>query len=170
MMREQGPIMSKPPTLLIDTNVWLDYFDPARPAFKDAFELFDLCYAEDVELYYTAAGLTDVFFIIGMSQKHAIREERGQLTDSEASAINELAWGCIRHMHEAAMPLPQSPAILCEAFNLKAVYRDFEDDVVMATARLANIDFLVTNDRTLLTKATVPALSARDMVAYLRTL
>lgn len=159
-----------PSFLLVDTNIWLDYFNPSRPNAKAAFELFDHCYAHSIELCYTSASIKDVFFIFSSDQKREIRQEHGTVTESEANAVNEMAWGCIRHMYEVATPIPETPEVLCEAFNLKAIYHDFEDDIVIAAAKLANVDFLVTNDQTLIAKAMVPALSAADMLAHLKLL
>ena len=47
---------------------------------------------------------------------------------------------------------------------------DFEDDVIVAAAQTAGMDFLVTNDKTLFAKSIVPALSSEDILAYLKSM
>ena len=47
---------------------------------------------------------------------------------------------------------------------------DFEDDVIVAAAQTAGMDFLVTNSKTLLAKSIVPALSSEDILAHLKSM
>ena len=54
-------MVSQRPSLLIDTNVWLDYFLPDRAGGKEAIDL--IVFAIDYEFphHYPAAIVKDVF-------------------------------------------------------------------------------------------------------------
>lgn len=160
--------MSEPSKLLLDANIWLDLYFPDREHHARANELIDLAFSKNVEIHYAANTITDVFFLVKAMQKRALRSEGLELSDDLAAAANEVAWGCIKNMCEVASSIPLSVPVLFLATKMKDVHPDFEDDVILASAQAADIDFLVTNDKALLVKAIVPALSCEDMVAYLK--
>lgn len=160
--------MSDSIKILLDANIWMDLYFPDRAGHACANELIDLAFSMDADVHYAANTITDVFFLARATQKQALRSEGLELTDGLSSAANEIAWGCIRNMYEVASPIPTSIPVLFLATKMKDVHPDFEDDVILASAQTADIDFLVTNDKGLLAKAIVPALSCEDMVAYLK--
>lgn len=162
--------MKEPAIVLLDTNVWVDYFDTARCGFSDAFALVDFCLQKDICLCYCTTSIKDVFYILNAVQKRTASAEEGDISSERTRALGELAWGCIRRIYEMAAPICITPEVLCEAFNLKSIHADFEDDVILAAAKLAKVDFLVTNDHALLKKAVVPTLSTQDMLSYLQVL
>lgn len=161
-------MMASPVKILFDVNIWLDLYYPDRRGHACANELLDVIFSKGAELYYAASSLTDVFFLVNSIQKRLISEEGIELTDVLAAAANEVAWGCIQNMYEIAAPIPTSIPALFMATKMKSIHADFEDDVIVASAQTVGMDFLVSNDRQLLTKSTVPALSSEDMLAYLR--
>ncbi len=158
----------KIPSMLLDTNVWLDIYDPDRRFSEDSFELVSFMRRNDAELYYVSTSMKDVFFIIASSLKMKARASCERLTEEDALAINEIAWGCVRSMYETGAPILVSPSVLSAAMKLKGLHDDFEDDIVFAAAQMANVDFLVTNDASMVAKSMVPTLTARDMLKYLR--
>lgn len=162
--------MSEPLKLLLDANIWLDIYLPDRRHHACCNELIDLALSRDADIYYAASTITDVFYLVSATQKESLRSDGFQLSEGLSTAANEVAWGCIRNMYDIAAPIPTSIPVLFLATKMKDVHRDFEDDVVLASGQTAEVDFLVTNDKVLLTKAIIPALSSHDMVAYLRSL
>lgn len=162
--------MKQPLALLLDTNIWVDLYYPDRPNHTAANELLTEASAQDVDLYYSSHSIVDVFYLANNAQKDLLRQEVGTLTEGLALGANETAWGCIRSMYEIATPIPVSGPVLFTATKMKNVHTDFEDDVILAAAQLTKVDFLVTNDRKLIAKAMVPALSAADMLAHLKLL
>jgi hypothetical protein len=85
---------------------------------------------------------------------------------SEA-ALREIAWGCIRHMMDIATPAPFDLAVLWLADKYKSIHQDFEGNLIMATAELASIDMLVTNDRDLLSHAPMFTCTLEHAIEYL---
>lgn len=160
-------LVRAPLSLILDTNVWVDLYYPTRKHHKDVIDLVSLACRNDITLYYSTHSITDAFYLIKVEQKGLLRSEVGQLTESLALGANETAWACIRNMREIGVSIPISDPILAAAAEMKGVHTDFEDDVVLAAAQMAGVDFLVTNDKTLVSKSIVPALTAKDMLAYL---
>lgn len=68
----------------------------------------------------------------------------------------------------SANQLPNSGAESIQAFTYKPLHNDFEDNLVVASALSANVDFLVTNDEVLLRHAPIACLSSNDMLALLK--
>ena len=57
--------MSQPSRVLLDTNVWLDAFDGARPRSREANELIDVCVRKGVDLLYAVGTAKDVHYLVG---------------------------------------------------------------------------------------------------------
>ena len=95
--------MSHQISLLIDTNVWMDYYDASRSGSKAAFKLINNALEHGAELVYTVPSSKDVFYLIGRAYKGVLRAVN-QERSSEDLAVEacEMAWGCVRNMSEIA--------------------------------------------------------------------
>lgn len=91
---------SQQSSLLVDTNVWLDCFLPNRPGHDEAIALVLFAYEHEYPLLYPAAILKDVFYLTANAFKRDTRNETGKLTQREAAAATEIAWGCVNSMRE----------------------------------------------------------------------
>lgn len=155
-------------TLLVDTNVWLDRFMPRRPRFALAKELFDFCVREEVTLLFPMHALNDVFYQVSRDGKAWLRESYGVLPERYVPAITAQAWSCVEGMLEVGAPVGADVSDVWVAQHLRDIHGDFEDDMVLAAAERARVDYLVTSDQRLIQKATVAALAPQDMLAVLR--
>lgn len=155
-------------TLLVDTNVWLDYFDPWRTSHEDAFALIDYAYAEGVGLAYFAGSLKDAYYLTSAIHKRRLRAAGREVTESEALACSEVAWGIVDAIRDLAVPVPLDLRAIWLARQQKALCFDLEDGLVMSAAELAGVDFLVTNDAKLARVSTVKAYSSADALTYLK--
>lgn len=159
---KKGPLL-----LLLDTNVLLDEYIPTRPSSAESRQLIDLALEQGHTLLYAARAIVDVHYVISRTFKQMVREERGIVLEEDAIAIAEIAWGCIDNLCELATAVGMDNSDVWLARKYRALNDDFEDNFVLAAAERANADFIVTNDRQLLRKATVAALSPKDMLALL---
>ena len=75
-------MVSQRPSLLIDTNVWLDYFLPDRAGGKEAIDLIVFAFEYEFPLLYPAAIVKDVFYVAVSTFKRIARAEKGSLTQS----------------------------------------------------------------------------------------
>ena len=157
-------------SFVVDTNVLLDYYIPDRPKSDDAkaFLDFALRHKELCSLLYSPHCLSNVFYLLTNTAKQRIRAEKGSLSQGEAEASAELAWGCIDHLQENATAVGADQSDVWLACKLRGVHNDLEDNLIIAAAMRANASYLITNDEKLIKHATVPALTPKDALAVLQ--
>ena len=162
--------MSKQPyTLLLDTNIWLDYYLGDRAQSNAAKDL--IMYAEEkgLPLVYASTSLKDVFYILQREFKESFRHEGRVMSSDQASSCCKAAWGCLRHMMEIAVAAPVGEAQIWLASHYEDLHADFEDDLILATIETSKANFLVTGDETLQQKAQIGAFDATAMLTFLHT-
>lgn len=132
---------------MVDTNIILDYLLEREPFVTDAEALFEAIESQRIEGYITATTLTDILYIA--------RKERGIAIAKQAvSRILVVMKICTvdRTILETAI-----------SSNLP----DFEDAVQLACAMALNLDAIVTRDTQGFAGATLPILSAGDVLQLL---
>ena len=152
--------------ILLDTNAWLDNYLPGRANHAMVGDLLYRALRTGHDVLFAAVSAKDIFYIISRTFKVEARGEGG-LTDSSAGAINEIAWACVANMSEIATPVGMDGSDLWIASKYKRLHADFEDDLVIAAALRAQVDYLVTSDEQLLRRSPVAALCPQDMLRLL---
>lgn len=160
---------SLPRQILIDTNLWLDEYIGIRPNGEISRQLFDICFAKEIELLYALPSIKDVYYLIISNLKTQARHQSESLTEEKALAIEEFSWKCVENMMASATAVPLDSSDLMESRRLHQVHRDLEDNLVIAAALRAKADYLVTNDMKIIKHALVPSLSPADMLHLLQT-
>lgn len=158
----------KTPLLLVDTNVWMCNYVPMRSGHALAREFFQTAWECKAQLLYPAPILKDVFYLLGIEYKRQIRAQKGELSQGDASVVNELAWGCVQNMREMATAVGVDESDLWLACKYKALDSDLEDNVILAAAQRCNADHLVTFDEVLIRRAPVSAMLPEDVIKLLR--
>lgn len=156
-----------PRFLLLDTNVWIENYIGERALATKSRALVDYCIEHEIELLVSASSLKDVYYNIGRYLKARARAEGNEITESFASAIEQIAWGDIRNLMENVTLVPLDTSDFFEARCFYEVHRDFEDDLILAAAVRAKADYLITNDKKLLAHAPVATLTPADMLTLL---
>lgn len=88
--------------LLIDTNVWLDYFLARTNATRPIVELLSrAAEAEDIVLFSSSLSVKDVYYILGRTMKADTRRE-GLSLEAIAGA-DETAWACVRLIRQKSI-------------------------------------------------------------------
>lgn len=161
--------MSKPHlNVLVDTNVWLDYL-LGRAHAESAVSLLSTALDHDDAIAVTPSIMKDVFFLVCASLKRSFPLADDQrLPEPSAQAINEIAWDCLATVQHDAIVLNQGFQEHLEAMTLRDMHPDYEDDLLLATAKLSHIDYIVTNDKALLTNTVVPAITPEEYLALKR--
>lgn len=160
--------MPQPSRVLLDTNVWLDAFDGARPRSRAANELIDLCVSKGIDLLYAVGTAKDVYYLVGASLKGQARTAVPTLSEGQAGAISAYAAACVANMDEIATAVGADSSDVWLARKYRRIHADFEDCMVLAAAQRAKADYLVTSDETLLRHAPVATLSVEDFLALVR--
>ena len=161
---------SQQSSLLVDTNVWLDCFLSNRPGHDEAIALVLFAYEHEYPLLYPAAILKDVFYLTANAFKRDTRNETGKLTQREAAAATEIAWGCVNSMRERATGVGADESDLWMACKLRSIHNDLEDNLIVAAAQRATATYLITNDEALIKHAPVATLTPGDALALLQTM
>ncbi len=154
--------------VLLDTNVWLDAFLPERVARSAAHELISLALRLDVDLLYPVHIVPDVFYLSLIDVKRLLK---GQGSDElVAQAARSTAWEYVNAMRNAATAVGADGSDVWLASKWEQLHDDIEDNLVLAAAKRARADYLVTSDIKLLTHAAlagVAAVSPEDMLGVL---
>ena len=164
-MPDERPAQS--PILLLDTNVWLDLCLPTRPNVEASRELVAYAEAHCISMAYAAQASLDVYQRVMVDNKRWVRAS-GELTQEWAVAIKRMAWDCVNRMQELATAVPVDSSDIWLACKYRDYHDDYEDDLVLAACRRVKADYLVTNDRSLLTHSTICAKTPRQMLDLLK--
>ena len=139
--------------MLLDTNVWMDYYWPDRPHHHYAKDLIVAAEQAGYVLLYAVQSIRDVFYLSNLGFKQAIRAETGRLDDHDALVAQTCAWGFVENMRQIATAVGSDDGDVTLAAKLKRINGDLEDNLIIAAAQRSNADFLVTWDKELLNKA-----------------
>lgn len=152
-------------SLLVDTNVWVDFI-LGREGASSVLKMLNAASEDEDPIAVTTSIMKDAFFIIGATIKRKAREEgvSESAFQDVSVAAKEVAWSSLMTIQRFSIMLNQGFQEHLEAMTLRDVHNDYEDDLLLATAKSAKIDYLITNDKGLLSNKVVPALSPQ---AYL---
>ena len=128
--------------LLLDTNVWVDYFHGVGPGVAAIEEIVSRGLKGKVHLLYAPTSAKDVFYLI--SRRLRQTDARGS---SSSASFTAAASACVRRMMEVADAAPQSYAECELACLLRSNFDDFEDNLIIAAAETDKADYVVTSDR-----------------------
>lgn len=158
-----------PLRLLLDTSAWLDYFSNRRGPRAEVAQLVQEAALLDAVLYCTTLSMKDVFFVHTQDMKRALQADGIVVDATWSAAVRESAWSCIRTMAELSLVVSVGQVEALQAMAFRPVHDDFEDDIVLATAQRASVDYLVTSDDQLAQRSPVACVSVSDMLALLRS-
>ena len=96
--------------------------------------------------------------------------KNGVTTKSDFLAVQRAAWSCIENMREQAIAIGADESDAWLACKYRPLSEDLEDNFVLAAAERAEVDFIVTGDKTLIQKATVAAYTPQDALKYLEAI
>ena len=159
--------MKNAPTLLIDTNIWIDAFDGDRKQHMRAHVLLDTAFERGVTLAFAVSSLKDVYYALSSALKRQSRTVNGVLSEEDARSAEAYAWACVQNMQEIATPVAVDVSDVWLAGKFRSQMHDFEDALVAAAASRCHADVLVTNDERFLRHSPVNAMDAADALAYI---
>lgn len=155
------------PIMLVDTNVWIDYYDGERAGNRDATSLIIAACEKGINIVYAPTAIKDLFYIIGAMLKEDARRREGNLKEESTLAIQEIAWGCVENMADIATAVSMGEPQIWLARHFKPRHGDLEDNLVLAAVETSSVDYFVTNDKGLMGKTSCPTFTCTDMLARL---
>lgn len=150
-------------SLLIDTNVWLNYL-LGREGAVDAAAMVQCALDHEDVLMVTPSILKDVFYLVSTTIKRRVQEEGDRITEESALAVSEISWACLSQIQGMTIVLNLGFAEHLEASALRSKNPDYEDNLLLATAQNAKVDYIITGDKGLLANSVVPAITPAEYV------
>ncbi len=135
---------------MVDANVWVDSFcvDHAESLAARAF--IGQATETGALLFFPVHIAKDVLYVVQHELKRSVLASGGALDEASARAIGDAALAFVRNMTENATAVGADASDLWLADKYLALHRDYEDNLVLAACKRAQVDYLVTNDRKLL--------------------
>jgi predicted nucleic acid-binding protein len=132
--------------ILLDTNVVLDLLLEREPFFLRAREVFALIESREIKGMLCATTVTTLHYLLGKS----LDTRRADKAVQTLLELFEIA--------------PVDGAVLREASTMQGA--DFEDDVIVASARRSEAVHIITRDRQGFADSEVPASSPEEFLAF----
>lgn len=156
--------------LLLDTNIWVSHYLSARCYSENCRSLITEAVKRNVPLVYAVHTSKDFFFVFSKFLKAEYRQMHGgELHESAANAINEMAWSCLENMKDLAVCVGADQTDVWLAMKHKAIHSDYEDDLVIAAAMRSGAT-LITDDDSLRNHCPVACLSSAEALPYVRAI
>lgn len=150
-------------SIVVDKNIWADFYLPDRPLHDPAVRFINTAEKYNASLAIPADAVKDVFYVIGKHMKQLVCENGGTVDECTARGINDFAWSCVDHMTDLAVSIPVDDRTAWLARHYREVTSDYEDGAVLAACELCKARYLVTHDKELAARASVPAKTAAEM-------
>jgi predicted nucleic acid-binding protein len=112
--------------VLLDTNIIIDFALERQPFYNESEQIFFFAQQRQIEGYVSASTFGDLYYIV--------RKNKGR--DWTLNFLNRLASVCqVATVDQAVISMA-----------LTANFRDFEDAIQYSTARVNQLDVIVTRD------------------------
>ncbi len=132
---------------LLDTNVLIDLFTERPPEGEEASKLAVMQELGDIELWVSAKSFTDVFYVMSKDND----SDSVQKTFLESLSFLKVCSVDVDDIRKAA----------------ERSWLDFEDCLIDVSAEKANVDLLLTRDRSGFSQSQIRALSPKELFAWL---
>jgi putative PIN family toxin of toxin-antitoxin system len=142
--------MNHPRNVLIDTNIWLDFFLQNRPQTSISATLIQACIHANIQLMMAASSFKDIDYIMRSALNARFMHDESTVVATAASnIIPRIIVSCLQDLLSLATILSMDQHICEQALQLRETHHDIEDNMLLATAYQANADMLVTRDQQL---------------------
>lgn len=118
-------------------------------------------------LYVAAISLKDVYYLVTATLRRVQRVDKGVLSEADSRACNEIAWSCVRQAMDYSIVANTGKNECLDAFVCHSIHGDFEDNLVLASARAVGADVLVTGDEQLALHSPIGAMSPQALANLL---
>ena len=135
-------------SVLLDTNVLLDFFEAPRPEHETSRKLLATLQENGVTAYVAGTSLKDVYYIVSRRlNEPAARKAVTSILDTMS-----------------IVPIDN----VCCRLALNNGEPDFEDGIIRAAAEIAQVDYLISRDARAFAGSRVPHISPADALRELQ--
>ena len=161
------PVSGAPLKIMVDANVWVDSFCADHAESLAARAFIGQAAEAGALMFFPVHIAKDVLYVVQHELKRSVLASGGALDEASARAIGDAALAFVRNMTENATAVGADASDLWLADKFLALHRDYEDNLVLAACKRAQVDYLVTNDRKLLEHADLAAKTPCQMMPIL---
>lgn len=155
-----------PLKIMVDANVWVDSFC-AEHTESLAARVYWAGDGDGALLFFPVHIAKDVLYVVQHELKRSVLAGGGALDEASVRAVGDAALTFVRNMTENATAVGADASDLWLADKYLTLHRDYEDNLVLAACKRAQIDYLMTNNRKLLEHADLAAKTPRQMMPIL---
>ena len=152
--------------LLVDTNVWLDFFLDRSTRHDLAGRFVVAAHSHGVPLFTPLHSVKDIYFLVGLELKRMEREAGNEISGSFADAVDEVAWSCVESVRKQSIIVGADEKDMLEAMMIRPQHSDFEDNLVVAGAKRSGARAIVSSDKKLLAHQCFPMFSLEQALEY----
>lgn len=161
----------KPGLIVLDTNVWVDYYINRDIKSKAIIRLMSAIEDHGSMLATTDGICKDVFYVISTEMK---QDDNGNVVLGEdwaiAESAREAAWACIRDMTRRSINIPGTSSDPMRAITLRDIHDDFEDNLLIAVCEYNDVRMIVSSDKKLQRHSPIKCMSIEEATKYLACL
>ena len=132
---------------MVDANVWVDSFCAEHTESLAACAFIGQATETGALLFFPVHIAKDVLHVVQHELKRSVLAGGGALDEASVRAIGDAALAFVRNMTENATAVGADASELWLADKYLTLHRDYEDNLVLAACKRAQIDYLVTNNR-----------------------
>lgn len=158
--------MSEQTRILVDTDVWVGNYLGTSPHYEESYAFLKLACERGATLLYGATKLEDAFSELEAGFVRAMWD--GGAEEARAKSVaRSFAWGCVDNIRELGTAVGADEADLWLACKYRTVTGNLADGMVLASAKRAKADYLVTWNEQLLSSGLVSAATPPQMMTIL---
>ncbi|MBQ9067595.1 MAG: PIN domain-containing protein [Eggerthellaceae bacterium] len=154
-------------SILLDTNIWLDYHTPARAGHTSAFLLLDKAHNAGINLLIASHSLKDFWYLYWQTGKQENNHSGDMGPEAASKSAKRASWAATQQIAEIATVVASDASDAWLSIKMQGTHDDYEDNLVVAAAMRAKPRLLVTNDQTLLAHCPVACATAADAISFL---
>lgn len=133
--------------VLLDTNVLLDHLLQRDERADTVKRFMECCVRRDVTMLCTATSLKDIAYISVAMIKRQCKPGESELEKATLRMlIDSVPWRCIEQSRELCEVVTVDQQTCDDAMTYRVRHNVFEDDLIIAAARQAHADYVVTSD------------------------
>lgn len=160
--------MMKPGLIVLDTNVWMDFYLNRENKSRVVINLMDAIEEHGSMIATTDGICKDTFYLLWSELKSPDERDSVEVSPESVSAsAKESAWGCIRDITRHSINIPGTSSDPMRAITLRDIHDDFEDDLLIAVCEYNDVRMIVSSDKKLQSHSPIKCMSIEGATKYL---
>lgn len=153
----QGTVSVANPSVLVGTDVWLEFFMNAHGDASRIAAVFDAVERKGGTLLCAISSIQDLYYLLLASMESSVGPSENH------SAEEQVAWACMRTLRERATVVGADLGDVLQAEYLRSLHKDLADCLLLAAAKRGRADYLLTERAELHERVPLPSLGLWEM-------